>query len=118
MSNEPVAEKKVKSRAAMRQQIFASKDRKYRIFEFFGEEIELRQPLFGDILSAQDNPDREAAVIETLVKYAYIPGTDEKLFEEGDADSFKQLPFGADFMRVNNALEELTEVNFQGKKNG
>ena len=54
-------------------------------------------------------------MINTLVGYAYIPGTDEKIFEDADAASLKQLPFGADLQRIMKALETLTEVNFQKK---
>ena len=105
-----------KSRGDVRAAIFARKELRKQKIVFFGEEIELRQPQLGDIISARENDDRQAAVIETLIKYAFIPGTEEKVFEEGDADSFKTMPFGADFLRVNNALEELTEVNFLDKK--
>jgi hypothetical protein len=105
-----------KSRGDVRANIFARKELRKKKIEFFGEEIELRQPQLGDIISARENDDRQAAVIETLIKYAFVPDTDEKVFEEGDADSFKTMPFGADFLRVNNALEELTDVNFLDKK--
>jgi hypothetical protein len=84
--------------------------------EFFGAQIELRQASFGDIIRMREGDDREAAVIHNLINYAYIPGTDEKVFEEGDAESFKEMPFGADFIRVSQAVEELTEVNFLDKK--
>lgn len=103
------------TKAELRAKIFASRKVRSKVVEFFDVEIELRQPTLGDIVSAQQNENREAAVIETLVKYSYIPGTDEKIFDESDADGFKSMPFGADFLRVSNALEELTEVSFLTK---
>jgi len=105
-----------KDRKSVRANIFARKELRKKVINFFGEEIELRQPQLGDIISARENDDRQAAVIETLIKYAFIPGTEEKVFEDADADSFKTMPFGADFLRINQALEELTEVNFLDKK--
>ena len=55
-------------------------------------------------------------VVDTLVKHAYVPGTDELVFDSADAEAFKQMPFGADFLRVSKALEELSDVNFQATK--
>lgn len=109
MSNEnPV----VDIRAKLRGDIFKTKPLKSKKVDFFGTEIELRQPSLGAIINAQDNENRQSAVIEALIQYAFVPDTDIKLFEDGDAESFKSMPFGADFLRISNALGELTEVNF------
>lgn len=104
------------TRGEARAKIFASKQRKTEIIEFQDVMLELRQPLLGDILKAQGSENREAAVIETLVNYAYLPGTDEKVFEDTDKEGLLAMPFGADFIRVSQALERLTEVNFLDKK--
>lgn len=103
-------------RDAMRAAIFAPKQVKSEPVNFFGQDIEIRQMILADVLNASNNPDRESAIIDTLINYAYIPGTDERVFEEGDAAQFKTMPFGADFIRVSKALEALTEVNFLDKK--
>jgi hypothetical protein len=79
---------------------------------FFGVEIELRQPTLGDVLSAKQNQDPTAAVIETLIRQAYVPGTDERVFEEADTSELLLKPFGADFIRVSQALERMSDVNF------
>lgn len=79
---------------------------------FFGAKIELRQPSLGETLAAQTNPDREAAVIEMLIKQAYVPDTNEHCFEDADIAQFKSMPFGADFIAVSTALTELSDVNF------
>lgn len=108
---------RIPTRNEVRAKIFARKDVKKKRVDFFGTEIELWQPKLRDIIAAQESTDREASIIETLVKYAFLPGTEEHVFEEADADSLKEMPFGADFLRVSKALEELTEVNFlDGKK--
>lgn len=112
---EEPAVKKTLTRDELRAKIFAAHSVKKLPVEFFGADIELRQPILADIIKAQKSEDRESAVIQTLVDYAYVPGTDDKVFEAADAESFKVMPFGADFIRVSNALEELTEVNFLDK---
>lgn len=101
-------------RDELRAKIFAAHERKFEIVKFMGAEIELRQPKLGDIISAREEENRQAAVIKTLVTYAYVPGTDERVFEEGDADALMELPFGQDFLNVNTAIEKLTDVNFTG----
>jgi len=102
-------------RDRLRAKVFAEHKVKTIPVEFFGATIELRQPTMEDIVKVQADPDREAIVIRTLIDYAFVPGTDERAFEAGDADSLKKLPFGADFLRISKALEELTEVNFLDK---
>jgi hypothetical protein len=104
------------SRAKLRAKIFSYRPPKKKIITFFDALIEIRQPLLGDIVRAQENEDREAAVIETLVRYSYIPGTDERIFEESDSESLKSMPFGGDFLAVTQAFAELTEVNFLGQR--
>lgn len=104
------------TRNDLRSKILGRKEMKKETVEFFGTHIELRQSSFGDILKAQSNEDRQSVVIEALLNQAYVPGTDEKVFEEGDITTLKNLPFGADFLRINAALERLTEVNFLGQK--
>jgi hypothetical protein len=103
----------------MRAEILKTRTPKRELVDdFFGHPIELIQPLLGDIIAAQSNEDRESAVIDTLVKYAVIPGTTEKVFEEGDAEALKQQPFGKEFIAVSKALAKLTDVDFLDKKPG
>lgn len=103
-------------RNTLRASIFKGKKLKRKEIEFFGQTIEIQQPSLGAVISASEAEDRQAIVIETLIKYAYIPGTDVLLFESGDAATFAGMPFGADFTRVIEAIQELSEVNFQDKK--
>lgn len=119
MTNTPNEEvPSVSNRDAMRAAIFASENKKLKskLVEFFGQMIEIRQPTLGTILDSREEEDRQAAVINTLVEYTFVPGTNTKLFDVADADAFKSMPFGKDFLAVNKALEELTEVNFLDKK--
>jgi len=115
---EPAAQQR--TRDQIRQAILQPRTPKKRIIEFLGADIELRQPTLEDISKLRTDQDDEGvarvAVIDTLVKYSYVPGTDEKVFEEGDADILLKQPFGPDFARVIETLTELTDVNFQKPK--
>ncbi len=91
---------------------------KSKVIEFFGQQVELRQGTLGDILEARESEDRQGAVIRVLTERAFIPNTDIRIFETADADVLKKLPFGPDFIRVSNALDELTDVNFQEQSAG
>lgn len=108
--------KKDTSRDAIRARIFASRKPASKIITFFGEEIEFRQSTFGEILAAKESASPESAVIGALVSQAFIPGTNEHVFEEGDAEALKAQPFGDDFIRVAKTIEELTQVNFLPQK--
>lgn len=104
------------TRNELRSKVLATQKPKSKIVKFFGEDIELRQPLLSDIFKAQENPDRQVSVIQTLIQYAYVPGTDERLFEEADEAVLMSQPFGSDFVAISETLAELTTVNFLDKK--
>lgn len=104
------------TREMIRNKVFAEKHNRVEIVNFFGADIEIRQMILADIISAQASTDRESAIIDTLVKYAYVPGTDEKVFEDTDADALKQLPFDGSFVALSEAMERLVKVNFLDKK--
>lgn len=118
MSNkETAAEAAPITRDSVRSAIFANAG-KYRkeTLSFFGTEIELRQPSLGAIIEAKEAANSQNAIINTLIRYAYVPGTNVKVFEDADEEALRELPFGGDFIEVTKKLEVLTEVNFLGQK--
>lgn len=100
------------SRDELRARVFAADNKKpkSKTIVFFGVEIELRQGTLSSILAERDN--KQAAIVDFLIGNAYVPGTNERAFEEGDAEQFMTMPFGEDFVKVTKALEELSGVNF------
>jgi len=104
------------TRDEIRARILKAKEVKRKVIDFFGDQIEIRQPRLSDIIAAREEENRQNAVVDTLINNAYVPNTDIKLFEDTDADELKALPFGADLIRVSNVIEELSEVNFLDKK--
>lgn len=84
--------------------------------EFNGATVELRQPSLRQILMAQGETDRAKALVNLIVGYCYVPGTDEKVFEDTDADSLLAMPFGEDMVRFNKAIETLTSVDVRGQE--
>lgn len=77
---------------------------------FFGASIELRQPTAGDIMKYMDEQTKTMNIVSILLDYAYVPGTDDKVFEEGDVETLKQLPYNEDMQKLTRAIEEFTNI--------
>lgn len=108
-------EKKQLTRNEIRGKIFSNVKRKSEIIMLFGAEVELRQPTIGEVLKLPED-DKDEAIIETLLTYCYVPGTDEKVFDEADRDGLKKQPFGPDIERVNKAMKKLTGIDILGEE--
>lgn len=100
------------SRDEARAAIFTSREPQKREVIFNGVKIEIRQPLLSDIIAARDQGDENSAIVNTLVMYAFLPGTDIKVFEPGDAQALLAMPFGASFADASKAITEMTNVSF------
>ena len=100
------------NRTEIRALILSSENlkRKTLVFTFFGAEIELRQPTTGDIMRYMEESTRTMSLVNILLDYAYIPGTDEKVFEAGDIDTLKQLPYNEDMQKLTKVIEQFTNV--------
>lgn len=102
-----------KLRNDIRGQILGAQVAKTIKCKFFNAEIEVRQPTLGEILQAEETGTKTDQAISMLIKYCYVPGTMDKVFEEADKDVLKTLPFGEDFIRVQKAIAQLTSVNVE-----
>lgn len=98
-------------RDTLRGTIFSHKKFKSEQLELFGAIVELRQPSLGDILAFQNEDDSKQGLINLLVGYCYVPGTNEKVFELGDADAILSMPFNDDIIRLNQVVENLTGLD-------
>ncbi len=105
-------------RDKIRSAVLAEQKPRSKNIVFFGQEIEIRQPTLKAILDAQQEDNRQIGVASMLINYAYVPGTDEKVFEDTDADQLLMLPFGENFVQVTKALEDLSDVNFLDTASG
>jgi hypothetical protein len=94
-------------RKSIRDKIFSAKPES-QLIEAFGTTFELRQPSLAVVLDTQQKEDRKEQVAAMLVQFAYVPGTNEKVFEEGDLDEIINLPFNSDMQKIQNAIADLT----------
>ena len=104
------------ARDVLRGKLFASKQFKTKPITLFGAEIEIRQPPLGEILDFKEEDDSKKAVVRSLVRCCYVPGTNERVFEDTDFDAIMKWPFGDELVRVNEAIAELTSIDLQGEE--
>ncbi len=83
----------------------------FELITIFGGEIELRQPSWGAMMAARAVEDDEQRAIGMVIEYAYVPGTNERVFEEGDKEKILQWPFGSAIMDLQMAIARLTGVD-------
>jgi hypothetical protein len=103
------AEGELLDRDAMRAQIFGAKPDS-RKFSFFGVKLELRQPPMETMLEARQGA-MQNALLMMLVRYAYVPDTDEHVFTEEDVDALRRLPLSPDIQKALQACNELMGVD-------
>lgn len=108
----------ITKRDSIRAAVLATHKPKSVLLEIFGTQIELRQPLMKEVMAAQEDDDRQRSIITILINQGYVPGTDEKVFDDADFEQLANLPFGGDILKIAKGLEQLTDVNFLDKKPG
>lgn len=81
------------------------------LISLFGVEIELRQPTLGAIIEARSDDDEKTRTTDIFINYAFVPGTDEKVFEDTDRAQILNWPFSDDILKVQLAIAKLTGVD-------
>ncbi len=82
-----------------------------KMITLFGMQVELKQPTLEAILKARDTEDTTSRAVDMIIEYAFVPGTDEHIFEEGDRVQMLRWPFGKDLTELNEAIADLTGVD-------
>ena len=89
-------------------------------FEFFGTEVEIKQPSLREISEIGSGGDsNENVAVNLLLRYCYVPGTNEKVFDDKtDRAAVLELPFGEWFEDFNRKWASLTGINLgEAEKN-
>jgi len=81
------------------------------IVTLFGVEIEFRQPTLGAILDAREDADEKTRTTDVFIKYAYVPGTQELVFEDTDRQTILEWPFNDDLIEVQKVVAKLTGID-------
>jgi hypothetical protein len=81
-----------------------------------GVTIEIRQPAVGDIMMMQvpeGMDSRKYAAAKVLCDYCYVPGTNEKVFDQADIESILAVPFSGDWVKLQTEIDSLTDIMSQ-----
>jgi hypothetical protein len=97
------------TRDAIRAKIFGAKPKSELVENFFGTTIEIRQPTLQVALE-QRNTDEKDRLYFMLTDYAYVPETNEKVFEKEDIDNIRNLPFGPEFNALMDKINSLLGI--------
>lgn len=106
------------TRDALRARIFKSRTAKRKTLTLFeeGTEVEVRQPTIGDIMEAQSQDagdERNFAIVQIMLRYCYVPGTDTKVFEESDIANIKEMPMGSWFTNLIEVFNEFVNADIK-----
>lgn len=102
--------------AELRSRIFSTENTKPRskVIHFFNVDIELRQPTVRQMTElrqqASEDGDRINAV-QFVINYAYVPGTNDLVFDKEDYTLLAEMPMGPDVAALFNAVGELTVLD-------
>ena len=83
---------------------------------FFGQEVDIVQPSIEAVLDAREEGSPVERSIGMLINYACVPDSEERIFERADIAFLRQLPWGPDFVRLNQVIAELTGVDLSEAK--
>jgi len=74
-----------------------------------GVDVEVQQPIVKDILNA--DAEDTSFIIDMMVRYCYIPGTNERVFKDEDKEIILQWPMGEWFTSFGEAFNKLASVD-------
>lgn len=103
------------SRDQLRSKIFSEKVKIDLITLDDGQEIEVRQPSVGLLLDVVGIENLKDRMTRMLIESCFVPGTNEKVFEDADRDSLMSLPQGSGgaYQKLIDAIQE--NMNLPGK---
>lgn len=93
------AEPKKMTRAELRELMFSpEKIVAHRVpLNFNGVDLEWQRPSIQEIQEAQDSGSERNFVVALLISYSYVPGSEEKVFEDGDYATIMQMPYSEEY---------------------
>jgi hypothetical protein len=101
------------ARDKIRSAIFSGRKFKSKKITMFGSKVEVRQPSVGQLLKMEQSEDRTKALVNMLINYCYVPGTDDKVFEMSDEAGLLELPVSDWLTNFNGAISELSGVDLE-----
>lgn len=92
-------------RDKLRSKVFSEKAKVILIDLDDGQQIEVRQPTIGMLLDVVSLEDLKSRMSQMLIKTCYVPGTNEKVFDESDKDILMELPQGGVYQKLIDTIQ-------------
>ncbi len=104
-------------RDSLRANIFKSSNKQIEKMSISGSELEIHQPTIGEIADLnQSEGDVEVPRRDTIsgmiIKYCFVPGSNEHVFSKEDKDGILNLPATV-LNEFNTAFAKLTNINIE-----
>ena len=100
------------TRDSIRAGILGTNNFRSEVMSLFGQKVEIRQPSLDAAMKMADHLDGSSnALVNFMIEYCYVPGTNQKVFEEGDREVIKGLPFGPDVQKFQSIALELAGIS-------
>jgi len=96
----------VTNRDALRAKIFSEKVKHTVVLLDDGQSVEVRQSTVGQLLESIEKEDLQQRLIQMLIEACYVPGTDERVFDDADFDSLLAMPSGGVYQKLMDAVNE------------
>ena len=105
------------SRDALRAKLFAEEHVKVKKvpLTYNGVELEWRQPSIKDIQEAEQDEDKRNFMVLMLIRYTYVPDTDEKVFEEEDYETLLNMPMNQSFQNAVRTISSTLDLKVEEK---
>lgn len=99
-----------KTRDEIRGEIFKGEHKKLarKPFTLNGTKLEVRQPTIKQLGDLANQTSDKPAVVRYLIAHTYVPGTDERVFDDADAEALSEFPAGPWLGEFNEAFSALT----------
>lgn len=112
---EMTSEEKKPSRSELRDKIFATKNTtlKSETYTFNGVLVEFRQPTTVGFMEARD--DGQNQLINLMIRNSFIPGTNERVFEDADFETLSNMPMSKDVIEIIRIMNDVMDLKVEEK---
>jgi len=84
-----------------------------KLITVFGVSVELRAPTLDEIVGNEKDVEKDSKqrATEMIIKYSYVPGTNERVFEDTDHAAILQWPFCKDLLDLQRAINVMAGLD-------
>jgi len=101
------------SRDEIRAKVFASRPRSIKTIQLFGADVELRAFTVAELQKMMNEKSEIPPLAAMLIRYAYVPGTDEKVFDDADVAAIGNLETGKWVDELSTHVAALTGIDLR-----